>query len=608
MVAGGGSADDVARQHFIDGTAYPPGQVGWRGSHPGSFEVAHDIRDGRRFDIGELPVAERVDLVVVGAGMSGLASAWFSHRARPDDTIVVLDNHDDFGGHAKRNEFEVDGRFLLGYGGTESLQSPDALYGPEAKQLLRDLGVDYRRFHDYFDAELYPSLGLSRGVFFTKEAFGQDRLVTGDPMRMVADDIPPDRMHERTPEAFLADYPVSEAERGALVALYTSDRDPLPDLDEAAKLAFLSSISYRDYIQQHWGVGEAGADSFQGRAHDFFAIGIDQISAYTAMETGYPGFLGLALPLDPDTEAEMEEPYVYHFPDGNASLARLLVRSMIPGAAPGHTMEDIVTARFDYGRLDVAGGPVRVRLRSTVVHVASDGDGVDVGYVRDGELVRVRARRAILAGYHMMIPSIMPELPKEQRRALRGNVKAALSYTKVAVRQWRPWVAAGVHEITNPMGFFSRVKLDYPVSIGDYRFPSDPNEPMVLHLVHVPTVRDPSLPIRKARRKARESFYERTFDDFEFHVRDELTRMLGPSGFDADADIAAITVNRWGHGYSYGGDDLHVDAREPARPYEIARERCGNVAFANADAAWTPLTSAAIAQAHRAVHELAEDR
>jgi spermidine dehydrogenase len=596
--------DDVARQHFVDGTEYPPRLAGWRGSHQGSYEVAHELRDGRRFEISDLPVSDRADVIVVGAGMSGLAAAWFWHRDAVEDSILVLDNHDDFGGHAKRNEFDLDGRLLLGYGGTESLQSPDALYGPEAKQLLRALGVDYRRFHDYFDTDLYPSLGLSRGVFFTKEAFGEDRLVTGDPMRMVADDIPVGRMHDRPVVDFLADYPVSDASRVALLALYTSDRDPLPDLDEAGKRTFLSSISYRDYIQRLWKVDDAGADSFQGRSHDFFATGIDQITAFTAMETGYPGFRGLDLPVDPEAEAEMEEPYVYHFPDGNASLARLIVRSLIPGVAPGHTMEDVVTARFDYAALDRSSASVRIRLRSTVVRVANDGDEVDVTYVRGGELARVRARHVILAGYHMMIPAIMPELPQSQLRALRSNVKAPLSYTKVVVRDWRPWVEAGVHEITNPMGFFSRVKLDYPVSIGDYRFPSSPDEPMVLHLVHVPVERDPSLPLRDLRRRARERFFDTTFDDFEFHVRNELARMLGPSGFDPDADIAAITVNRWGHGYSYSGDELHPDDREPERAWEIARVPFGNVAIANADAAWMPLTSAAIAEAHRAVHDL----
>jgi len=596
----------VTRQHFIDGTAYPPASTGLRGSHPGSFEVAHALRDGERFDVESLAITDDVDLVVVGAGISGLAAAWFYRREHPDATILLLDNHDDFGGHAKRNEFTVDGRFLLGYGGSEALQSPEALYGPEAKALLAALGVDHHRFEEYFDTNLYPSLGLSRGQFFTKEAFGEDKLVAGDPMRMVADDIPIDRMHERSAEEFIADFPLPGASRRALLELYTADRDPLPALDEDAKHDALLRISYREYIQRYWGLDDIAADTFQGRSLDFYAIGVDGITAFDAMETGYPGFAGMRLASDPRALAEMEEPYIYHFPDGNSSIARLIVRSLIPAVAPGSTMEDIVSAPFDYGVLDRANEPVRLRLRSTGVHVANDGDGVRVAYVRDGELARVRARHAILAGYHMMIGRITPELPRDQRRALRGNIKAPLSYTKVAVHNWRAWVACGVHEITNPMGFFSRLKLDYPVSIGDYRFPSSPDQPMVLHLVHVPTVPNQDLPRREQNRQARQLLYDTTFEDFEFHVRDELGRMLGAGGFDPDADIAAITVNRWGHGYSYSGDRLHAADEDGQHPFELARTRCGNVAIANADAAWMPLASEAIAQAHRAVTELAD--
>jgi spermidine dehydrogenase len=143
------------------------------------------------------------------------------------------------------------------------------------------------------------------------------------------------------------------------------------------------------------------------------------------------------------------------------------------------------------------------------------------------------------------------------------------------------------------------------VSIGDYRFPRTPDEPMVLHLVHVPTVAEPDLPRREQNRRARQLLYDTSFDDFEFHVRDELARMLGSGGFDPDADIAGITVNRWGHGYSYAGDPLHAPDEDGRRPYELARGRCGNVAFANADAGWMPLASEAIAQAHRAVADLA---
>jgi spermidine dehydrogenase len=204
----------------------------------------------------------------------------------------------------------------------------------------------------------------------------------------------------------------------------------------------------------------------------------------------------------------------------------------------------------------------------------------------------------------MVIPYIMPELTAEQRDALAQNVKAPLVYTKVLVRDWQPWVKLGVHEISNPMGFYSRVKLDYPVSLGDYRFSGSPDEPMVLHLVHVPTLRAPGIDLRTRLRAARAQLFAMPFDTFENHARDELTRMLGPGGFDADRDIAAITVNRWGHGYSYSGSSLFDREGDDEKIPALARRRAGRVAFANSDAGWDPYAHAAIDQARRAVEEL----
>jgi len=264
-------------------------------------------------------------------------------------------------------------------------------------------------------------------------------------------------------------------------------------------------------------------------------------------------------------------------------------------------MEDIVTARFDYTRLDRAGQPTRLRLGSTAVHVRNTHDGVDIGYLNGGRLRRVHAARCVLAGYHMMIPHIMPELPAQQQTALSMNVKAPLVYAKVAVRDWQPWVRLGVHEITNPMGFFSRLKLDYPVSLGTYRCPRTPDEPMLLHLVHVPAQPGEGT-VRQRYRAGRKALLAMTFDEFEWQIRDELTRMLAPGGFVADRDIAAITVNRWGHGYSYAGDPLL--GTDEGAPYETARTRAGNVAIANADAGWTPFAHAAIDQGHRAIGDL----
>jgi len=589
-------------------SGYPPALTGMRGSHRGSFDVGHAIRDGRRYETADLPIEATWDLAVVGAGNSGLAAAWFFRERRPDASILILDNHDDFGGHAKRNEFVVDGRLLLGYGGSEAMQSPDSLYGPAAKTLLASLGVDHRRFERYFDRDLYPSLGLSRGVFFTREAFGEDRLVTGDPMRMVADDIPPDRMNERPVAEFISDFPIGEASRGQLVELFTSTRDVLEGLTEEEKVGLLRKTSYREFVMGYWGLSDEAADTFQRRPCDFFAREADSVSALELVETGYPGSAGMGLPVGDEAAAEMEEPYIYHFPDGNASIARLMVRSLIPGVAPGRTMEDVVTARFDYAKLDEPGSPVRVRLCSTVVHVANADAGVDIAYVRDGRLHRIRAEQCVLAGYHMMIPKIMPELPKGQRDALSMNVKAPIAYVKVLVRDWHPWVRLGIHEITNPMGFFSRLKLDYPVSMGEYRFPSSPADPMVLHLVYVPTVPRTGLDARRRYRAAREVLYAMTLEDFEAQVRDELARMLGPGGFDAGRDILAITVNRWGHGYSYMSDSLTAEDHPGSDPvYARARRRIGRVAIANADAAWSAFTHVAIEQAHRAVDELLGD-
>ncbi len=542
--------------------------------------------------------------MIVGAGLSGLSAAWFWRQRQPRARILILDNHADFGGHATRNEFRVGRRTLISYGGSESLQSPKVLWGDEPKALLGALGVSIARFETAFDQTLYPSLGLSRGVFFTREAFGEDRLVTGDPMRMVADDIRPDRLNARAPEAFIADFPLPAELRAQLVELYTSERDLLPGLSRDEKEALLEKTSYRDWLTRHWRLDQRAADTLQGRSLDFFAVGIDAVPALDAFNTGYPGFAGLGLARDEEAAMEMDEPYIYHFPDGNASLARLLVRRLIPGVAAGRTMDDIVTAKFDYAKLDRPAALTRLRLSSTVAAVRNGAGSVDVGYVHGGVLRRVRGRHCVLACYNMMIPYIMKELEPAQAGALALNVKAPLVYVKVAVRNWRPWIERGVHEISNPMGFFSRVKLDYPVSLGNYRCPRSPDEPMILHMVHVPVTRAAGLDLRTRLRTARAILYTTSFETFERQARDELTHMLGPGGFKADADIAAITVNRWGHGYSYTENSLFDPPGNGPEPSEIAREHVGRVAIANSDAAWDPYAHAAIAEAHRAVSEL----
>jgi spermidine dehydrogenase len=582
-------------------TAYPPGMIGMRGSTDASYAAAHALRDGRRFDVSVLPSDGDVDVLIVGAGISGLAAAHFARQRYARGRILILDNHDDFGGHARRCEMRVDNRLLVSYGGSESIQSPGELWSESAMGLLRDLGVDLKRFETAFHRTLYSDLGLSRGLLFTREAFGVDKLVTGDPTPMIADDIPIGRLNARSPQAFIDDFPFDARDRERLIALYTQSRDFWPGRSVEQKMALLGSMSYRQFLTQHWGLSRKAAGAFQKRSHDFFAIGTDLLPAFEAEATGYPGFEGLALPSHPSDAAKLADPYIHHFPDGNASIARLLVRKLIRGVAPGASMDDIVLAPFDYSRLDTNGANTRLRLNSTVVSLANRDGGVDVGYVHDGMLKRVRASHAVYAAYNMMLPYVLTDLQPPQLAALASGVKAPLVYVKLAVREWRRWIDAGVHEVTNAKGFYSRLKLDYPVSLGGYQFARTPQEPTVLHLVHVP-IPDDATDQRTAWRAGRKSLQETSFAQFESRAYDELGRILGKS-FDPKRDVTAITVYRWAHGYAYGFNSLFDQEVNPAVE-EIARRPVGRITIANSDAAMSAYAHAAIDEAARAVGEL----
>ena len=581
---------------------YPPALTGLRGHHAGSFETAHALAvENLAFPVDSTPIEERYDLVVVGGGISGLAAAWFYRRAMPQARILVLDNHDDFGGHAKRNEFTFNGQLIIGYGGSEAIQSPQTLWSKVAKDLLHDLNVDIGQFDTAFDHKLYASMGLSRAVFFAREAFGRDALVSGDPHTLSGDNETQPLGNAKPMAEFIAGFPVSDASKAQLLALYDVSRDPLAGKTLQEKLKLLKITSYRDYLTKICGCSEEAANCFQGRTLEFYGLGCDSVPAADAHEMGYPGFAGLKLP--GGSAPEWKEPYIYHFPDGNASLARLLVRSLIPAVAPGHSMEDVILAPFDYSKLDIDGQSVRIRLDSTCVHVSNAGDRVHVAYVRRGALHRIETRHAVLACFNMIIPYIMPELPPPQRAALAQNVKIPLVYTNVLVGNWQPWASLGVHDISAPMSFHSRVKLDFPVTLGGYNHPRDPAGPILLHLVHVPSHPKQALDARTQFRIGRGKLLTMTFNDFEERIRDELDRMLGKGGFSSARDITAITVNRWSHGYSYVANSL-FDRDDYTDVLKEARRTVGRVAIANTDAGGDAWAHYAIDQAERAVREL----
>lgn len=571
---------------------YPPALTGLRGSDAASFENAHSLRDGTDFGADGIAAEDTVDLVVVGGGISGLAAAWFWRRRHGEDArILILDNHDDFGGHARRNEFTAPGgRMLIGYGGSESLEAPRANFSPVVNDLMGALGVHLERFETAFDQSLYDNLSLTAGTFFNREDFGDDRLVVGELASGGSEAI----SVQGTPEQVIRAFPMSDSAKAELIALYQGEMpSDLPETDANGR-PYLQATSYRDHLRHQCGLGEEALRYFDGMTLDYFAVGSDAVPAGWAEESGFPGF-------GTGQEQGDDEPYIYHFPDGNAGIARLLVRSLVPDAVPGSTMEDVVLARTDYSLLDRPSNPTRIRLGSTVVHATNNGQGVDLVYVKEGKTRKVQAGAAIMAGYNMMIPYIVPELPESQKAALARNVKAPLVYVNVALRNWQPVAEAGVSEVYCPRAFFSTVKLDFPVAIGGYANPRKPAEPMVLHLTHVPV--SPGLSQNDQFRAGRASLLDLSFEDYERRIVDQLGRMFGPTGLVPDRDIVAITVNRWPHGYAGSLNPLFdTDADEALM--ETARQPAGRIAIANSDAGWNAFAHEAIDQAYRAVEEL----
>jgi spermidine dehydrogenase len=157
---------------------YPPAKTGMRGSHDGSWETGQALRDGKEWDHAAKD-KEAYDLIIVGGGISGLAAAYFYRQQAGDQArVLILDNHDDFGGHTKRNEFTSGGKKLIGYGGTQSIAGPN-LYSSQAKQLFKELGIEVKRFETYNDRKFYSRHGLGQAVFFDKETFSAERLARG---------------------------------------------------------------------------------------------------------------------------------------------------------------------------------------------------------------------------------------------------------------------------------------------------------------------------------------------------------------------------------------------------------------------------------------------
>lgn len=579
---------------------YPPTRTGLRGHHPGSFETAHALRQGRRWD-SPAELDEYYDLVVVGAGISGLSAAWrFREMAGPDARILVLDNHDDFGGHAKRNEFHYEGHTRYAWGGAINLEFPH--YSRQVSDFLARVGIDIPRLSGSFDFDFSTGTReLDALLYFDKASFGRETCVRGfrawdgDPVREWLSVV--DRL------------PLPAQDRDSLRRYLSSSRDLLEGMDEAQRLQYLRKTSFLDFITGRGGVTPGAARVFRQIPHGIWGAGIDAVDVANA--------LGLRLPLrhalgrlPAALSAEYDDRYAM-FPDGNASVARMMVRGLIPGAADGQNMDDILGARFDYSRLDQPGQSVRLRLNATAVdarnlRLPGGKPGVAVTYVRDGRAARVRAGRCVLACNNKMIPYLVQDLPRQQVQALAYAEKVPLLVSNVLLGDERPVTSARFGSAHSPGRLHSEAWTVTGFGMAPGQDTPLPSGPTVIQFYG--GLGDPAAgPVaRDQYRMARKRLLGLSFEDLEREVREHLSGLLADGDFDPARDIKALTVNRWAHGYAYEYISLSDPDWAPGQaPHEIGRRTHGRIAIANADAAAYAYLDGAVEQGLRAVQELA---
>ena len=567
---------------------YPPVKTGMRGSHPGAYEIAHALaRDGAKFPEPK-STEEHYDLIVVGAGISGLAAAhYYQKRFGADSKILLLENHDDFGGHAKRNEFHQSGEMVLSLGGTHNLEWWS--FSETVNAFMQEHGGDCNGMRKQMEFAYGRDAPNSPAMWFDETTYGVNRLVTNFNLsaKLTTEDI--DKI------------PISDAGRYSLKRFYDS-APSLEDWTEAEAEDLLSSISYPDFLRQYGGLTEDAVQLFDKEEHGSWGLEMRAISAAEAMWEGYPG----AHLFGEDWSEDSFGYPVAMWPDGNASLVRLMVAKLVPQSAPNATAENVAMTQFDYSALDREKANVRLRLNSTVIGVDNIDQGVSVTYASsEGELKQVSARHSVLACYHSIIPHLCPAMSDTQKAALKYQVKVPMILTNVLLRNSQALDKLGVDAVSCPGRLHARLFLFKGLHTGGYKRSDTADEAVSLVFWGSVSPPEDAVDIRSQLRGSRQKLLELSFEDFEREVRTVLGGLLGPAGFDVAEDILAITVNRWPHGYAYEYMQLWDPEWESGEaPHEIARQPFGSITIANADAGASAYTHVAIDQAYRAVADL----
>jgi spermidine dehydrogenase len=586
-----------------DWTSY--GGVGdYSRSNGNTFEVmqaGHKMRDGAYDPLpaDTVDTGETYDCVVVGGGISGLAAAlFFGRQAGPDKTCLILENHPIFGGEAKQNEFEVDGKKLIAHQGSAIYLVPYphsfiarfydsiGLHTPKLTyQKWSGTGPEMAISHTPYD-----SAGLSRGQYglWFGAKFGQK------PGIWLIDPV----------GKKMEGAPVSATARRELLRWFSgtaaeqSKFDP-PQYEGDEISRKLDAISLEQHMMERYGLSRETIRGFLSPVEGGGSgLGPDALSAFCEYAAD------LLHPWD-DGSGEA----VQMFPGGNTTIARLMAKALLPGSIDGPaTVEGVSRGAVNFAALDAPGSKARLRLSATALSVRHDGDpmkasSLSVAYAKDGKVFRVKARSAVMAGGSWTAKHILQDLGEAQRNAYAQFFRSPCMMANVAVRNWRFLQKMGITGCRwfDGVGNYFDVRR---VAVGGGVEPTiSPDEPIVLTLKVLYTY--PGYSTEEQGHRGRGEMLTTPFRDYERRIRQQFTEMFGSAGFDSERDIAGIVLNRWGHAYlnPQPGFFFGKDAR-PA-PRDVLRSApFGRIAFANTDLAGAMDHRYSILEAHRAVGQL----
>ena len=493
---------------------------------------------------------------------------------------------------------------MLSLGGAQNIEALSH-YSDAARGLMEDVGID-DDFIDFMDRQTPEDLFLAgklqadNGIAMP----GADGHVTVGGNWLAA--MFGGKDYEKSVRAL----PLPEAEQDKLINFFAGHQDCLGDLSLSEKWEYINTTSYNRYL-----VDKVGLDESTLPIMNAILIHLNGVSGWnlTVLEgltlggTGIKsmGWVGKATAMLAEvTLSKLLS--VDMFPDGNASVARLLVQKLIPAVAPDmQGREDVAITRFNYSALDRDTNTTRLRLNSTAVGVRNSDNQVEVDYVQQGKAQRVTADHCVLACYNALIPHLCPEMPDTQKEGLSYGVKTPFVYANVQLENGRAYSKLDATLFQCPYDPFQWVSTAPTVAVGGYEPPRGPDDPMVVFMMHSPmTGPEQSASCRDQLRRARHQIYSTAYADYEQQIRQQLQSILGKHGFNHETDIRAITVNRIPHGYAYVYLGLYDPKWEEGQaPHEIGRAQFGRISIANTDSEATPLMNLAFDAAWRAVEE-----